>query len=341
MSGLRGTDQPLSALYDAALFDLDGVLYLQEDPIPQAPEGVAAARAAGMRIGFVTNNASRRAPTVVALLGRVGVKASEDEVVTAAQASAALLAEELPAGASVLIVGAQGLADEVADVGLRPVRSADEKPAAVVQGFAKEVGWEQLAEAAVALRAGARWVATNRDYTIPSTRGPLPGNGSLVAVLTTALRREPDVIVGKPHPRLHQESVRRIGADRPLVVGDRLDTDIAGAVNGGADSLLVLTGVTDASDLLAAGPGERPTYVAADLLSGLTEPHPAVPTGWDVTADGSGLVLAGAGSSLDALRALAAAAWALPGADDDSWAGPSAVRADGAAAREALDSLGL
>jgi len=232
---------------------------------------------------------------------------------------------------------------------LRPVRSADEKPAAVVQGYSREVGWEQLAEAMVALRAGARWVATNRDYTIPSSRGPLPGNGALVAALVTASRREPDVVVGKPHPRLHQESVRRTGSERPLVVGDRLDTDIAGAVNGGADSLLVLTGVTEASDLLAAGPGERPTYVSADLR-GLATPHPAVTSstdgfacgGWTARVDGAGLVLAGdAGDPVDALRALAAAAWSLPGADGDSWSGPSGVRADGAAATEALRTLDL
>lgn len=345
MTSLRGSQKPLTELYDAALFDLDGVLYLQEEPIPHAPDGVAAARAAGMRIGFVTNNASRRAPVVVALLAKVGVDGSEDEVVTAAQASAALLAEELPAGSAVLVVGGQGLADEVEDAGLRPVRSADEKPVAVVQGFAREVGWEQLAEATVAVRAGARWVATNRDYTIPSSRGSLPGNGSLVAVLTTALRREPDVIVGKPHPRLHQESVRRTGATRPLVVGDRLDTDIAGAVNGGADSLLVLTGVTQAPELLAAGPDERPTYLARDLR-GLASTHPEVTDGgscggWTASAAGAGLVLRGAGDPIDALRALAVAAWELPGADGSGWAGPSDVRAEGADAAAALSELGL
>ncbi|MFB9323388.1 HAD-IIA family hydrolase [Cryptosporangium minutisporangium] len=359
---MRGSETPLTERYDAALFDLDGVLYLQEEPVAFASDGVAAARAAGMRIGFVTNNASRRAPVVVALLAKVGIEGSEAEVVTAAQASAALLAEELPAGASVLIVGAQGLADEVADVGLRPVRSADEKPAAVVQGYAREVGWEQLAEAAVALREGALWVATNRDFTIPSSRGPLPGNGALVAALVTAVRREPDVVVGKPHPRLHQESVRRTGAQRPLVVGDRLDTDIAGAVNGGADSLLVLTGVTEARELLSAGPGERPTYLAADLR-GLAQPHPEVTSapdgaacgGWTVRADGAGLVLGGSsdssrsaggasgssGADVDALRALAVAAWALPGADSAEWAGPSNVEAEGDAAAAALRALGL
>lgn len=345
---LVGSAEPLTGRYDAALFDLDGVLYLQEEPIAHAPEGVAAARAAGLRIGFVTNNASRRAPAVVALLDKVSVAAAEAEVVTAAQASAALLAEELPAGSPVLVVGAAGLAEEVGAVGLEPVRSADRKPVAVVQGYAREVGWEQLAEAAVALRAGARWVATNTDATIPSSRGPLPGNGSLVAALVTAVRREPDVVVGKPHPRLHQESVRRIGAERPLVIGDRLDTDIAGAVNAGADSLLVLTGVTEPADLLRAAAGERPTYVAADLR-GLSEPQPAVSVTealvicrrWTASADGGTLWLSGEGDDVDALRALAVAAWTLPGAEASMGSGPWAVAPDGEAAGQTLRRLGL
>jgi glycerol 3-phosphatase-2 len=345
---LSGSDEPLTQRYDAALFDLDGVLYLQEEPIAHAGDGVAAARSGGMRIGFVTNNASRRPPAVVALLGKVGVEASEDEVVTAAQASAALLAEELPAGAAVLVVGAEGLAEEVAAVGLKPVRSADDAPLAVVQGYAKEVGWEQLAEASVAVRGGAKWVATNGDLTIPSSRGPLPGNGSLVAALTAALRRGPDVVVGKPHPRLHQESVRRIGAAHPLVVGDRLDTDIAGAVNGGADSLLVLTGVTDAAELLRAAKGERPTYVAADLR-GLSRPQPAVVVedraatcgGWTAKADGDAVRLGGSGDEIDALRALAGATWALPGADTADWSGPAAVTGEDEVATAVLRSLRL
>lgn len=350
---LPGSDTPLTERYDAALFDLDGVLYLQEEPILEAPAGVAAARAAGMRIGFVTNNASRRAPAVVALLAKVDIDAAEDEVVTAAQASAALLADVLPAGSAVLVVGAEGLADEVAAVGLRPVRSADARPAAVVQGYAREVGWEQLAEASVALRAGARWVATNRDATIPSSRGPLPGNGSLVAALVTAVRREPDSVVGKPHPRLHQESVRRTGARRPLVIGDRLDTDMAGAVNGGAHSLLVLTGVTEPADLLLAAPGERPTYVAADLR-GLAASHPVVAVGpegdatcggWTVRAEHGRLILRpapnGGNDQIDALRALAVAAWTLPGADVPGWAGPGVVEAEGDAAVAVLRALRL
>src|SRR5262249_52481000 len=154
---------------------------------------------------------------------------------------------------------------EVASAGLTPVATADAHPVAVVQGYARDVGWAQLAEACVAVRNGALWVATNADSTLPSPRGPLPGNGALVAALATALGRNPDVVVGKPAPKLFTVAAERAGASKPLVVGDRLDTDIEGAANACMDSLLVLTGVTDADGLLAARRGMRPTYVAADL----------------------------------------------------------------------------
>src|SRR6185437_16970094 len=175
--------------------------------------------------------------------------------------SAAVLAERLPAGSAVLVVGAQALADEIADVGLRPVRSAADNPAAVVQGFGPTVGWKHLAEASVAIRAGATWVATNTDRTLPSPRGPLPGNGSLVAALATALGRQPDVVVGKPEPTLFEQIARGRGARRPLVVGDRIDTDIEGANRAGMDSLLVLTGVTQEGELATAPDSQRPTYL--------------------------------------------------------------------------------
>ncbi len=342
VTGLRASPEPLTARYDTALLDLDGVVYLQEEPVPFAAEGVAVARAAGMRIGFVTNNASRRPAAVAALLARVGVQAAVDEVVTSAQAAAALLAERLPAGAAVLTVGSDALAEEVAEAGLTPVRTAADSPLAVVQGYGPEVGWAQLAEACVAVNAGAVWVATNGDSTFPSVRGPLPGNGAMVAALATAVGRQPDEIVGKPHPRLHEESVRRAGARRPLVVGDRLDTDIAGARAAGTDSLLVLTGVATPAELLAASAELRPTYLAEDLR-GLAMPHPAVVVesgtarcgGWSATTDREVVVLAGEGSRIDALRALATAAWCRsPGQ-------LPAVRPAGPAATGTLASLAL
>jgi glycerol 3-phosphatase-2 len=258
--------------YDLIVFDLDGVVVLGDRPVPGAPEVLARLRARDVPRAFATNNASRRATDVAALLTSVGVPAEAGEVTTSAQASAAVLAERLPAGAAVLVVGAPALRAEVADVGLSPVDRAEDKPAAVVQGYGPKVGWEQLAEASVAIRGGAEWVATNTDRTLPSPRGPLPGNGSLVAALATALGRQPDVVVGKPEPTLFQQIARARGASRPLVVGDRIDTDIEGARRAGMDSLLVLTGVSQEADLATAPAGQRPTYLAAGLTGLFADP---------------------------------------------------------------------
>ncbi len=193
---------------------------------------------------------------------------------TSAQAAAHLLADRFPAGSAVLVVGGMGLRLAVRARGLRPVTTAADGPLAVVQGYAHDISYGLLAEAALALRAGAFYVASNADPTLPTPRGQQPGNGSLVQVLVTATGRHP-VVAGKPEPPLHAESVQRVGARHPLVVGDRLDTDIEGAVRGGADSLLVLTGVSQPADLLLASSRRRPTYVAADL-AGLNLSHPAV-----------------------------------------------------------------
>ncbi len=250
--------------YDAVLLDLDGVVYLGEEPVPGAVEAIARLRSAGVPVGYVTNNASRGAGEVAALLNKLGIAAVAAEVVTAAQASARLLAERFPPGTPVLVVGSDALRAEVELAELVPVREAGTAEA-VVQGYGPQVGWADLAEASVAIRAGALWVATNTDKTLPSPRGPLPGNGSLVAALATALGRQPDVVVGKPEPTLLWSAAKSRGAQRPLFVGDRLDTDILGAHRAGFDSLLVLTGVSTAAEAELAPAAERPTYVGGDL----------------------------------------------------------------------------
>jgi glycerol-1-phosphatase len=253
--------------YDLIIFDLDGVIYLIDKPIPGAVETVERLRAEETPIAYVTNNASRRAGDVAALLTGMGVPAETDEVLTSAGAAAAMLAARLPAGAPVLVVGADALRADVRDAGLTPVDAFEDKPAAVVQGYGPDVGWRILAEAALSVRAGALWMATNTDRTLPSSRGPLPGNGSLIAVLRTALDREPDVVVGKPQPALFTAAAEQAKAKRPLVVGDRLDTDIEGAVGAGMDSLLVLSGISDRAELLTAPAQRRPTFVAANLTA--------------------------------------------------------------------------
>jgi len=263
----------LVAGYDLVIFDLDGVLYLGDQVIPGAVEATGTLRERGVPMAYATNNASRLAADVAALLTSIGIPAEADEVITSSRASAQLLAQRLPAGAPVLVVGAPALVEEVRAAGLRPVERAEDHPAVVVQGYGPDVGWRVLAEATVAIRAGASWVATNADRTLPSPRGALPGNGSLIAVLATALGRQPDTVVGKPDPGLFALAARERGAKRPLVVGDRLDTDIEAANRAGMDSLLVLTGVSQADDVAAAPDERRPTYVAKDL-SGLFDNQP-------------------------------------------------------------------
>jgi glycerol 3-phosphatase-2 len=346
-----GCPGPLSEHYDAALLDLDGVVYLGGAPIPGAAEALAEAAKRGMKRAYVTNNASRTPHAIAAQLRAMGVDATAADIVTSAQAAAHVLADRLPAGAPVLVVGGTGLRLAVRDAGLRPVTSAAERPAAVVQGYSHDISYGLLAEAALALQAGAFYVVSNIDATLPTPRGPQPGNGSLAQVLIYATGSTP-VVAGKPEPPLHAESVERVGAVRPLVVGDRLDTDIEGAVRGGADSLLVLTGVTKPADVLLAPPQRRPAYISADL-SGLNASHPEVTAadgafccgGWTAAvvsasaraaagggAAGEWLTVSGAGDWVDGLRALCAAAWTAgppPG-------GPAGQRAAAAAVMAAV-----
>ncbi len=309
---LAASEGPLQEQYDAALLDLDGVLYVGPEAVPHAADAVARARAAGMRAAFVTNNASRRPAAVAEHLTELGIPAHPADVVTSGQAAARWLAARLAPGARVLVVGTEDLADLLRDHGLQPVRTADGADA-VVQGLATTTAWTDLAEASVAIRAGALWVAGNADSTYPSPRGPLPGNGAFVQALITATGRAP-VVVGKPEPELHAASVERVGARRPLVVGDRLDTDVLGAVRAGADSLLVLTGVTDWEALLAAPEDRRPTYLSSDLR-GLALDHPAPVVEGDGArcregrARREGDRVRPEGGSDDALRAACALAW--------------------------------
>lgn len=284
---------PLCEAYDTALLDLDGVVYTGSAAIPGAVEAIAGARAAGMRIAYVTNNASRTPATVAAHLTALGIPAAESEVVTAAQAAATLLGTLVPPPGPVLVTGTEGLREALAAAGYSSVASAADGPAAVVQGYDPTLTYADLAEAVLAVRSGAVWVACNLDATIPSSRGQLPGNGALVAFVAHAAGRRPDAAAGKPERALHDEAVRRSGAVRPLVVGDRLDTDVEGAVRAGCDSLLVLTGVTDEAALLAAPEGRRPTYVGLDLRA-LLVPHPAA---------------GGVRDGLDALRGLLRTTW--------------------------------
>lgn len=334
-NGLLGCPSPLATAYDLAVLDLDGVLYIGPDAVPGAPEALSAARRVGLRACFVTNNASRAAVTVAEHLTRLGIPAQVDEVVTSAQVAAAILARRLPPGAAVLVVGGAGLQTALTEQGLGPVRSVDEQPQAVVQGFDPDLSWRDLAEGTRAVRSGLFWMATNLDLTVPTPYGPAPGNGALVGLVAGAAGRQPDAVAGKPEPGSFVEAALRYGSSRPLVVGDRLDTDLEGARAAGQDGLLVLTGVSNASDVIGCPAHRRPAYLGRDLTA-LLQPHPQPQVtpeggrprgGFGGRFGGSGgvrvrvgaaCVLAGDGvltvedagpDALDLLRAAAQAAW--------------------------------
>lgn len=330
---------PLAEGYDAVFLDLDGTVVQGTEAVPEAANVVNELHRSGCAVLFITNNASRAPDKIAEHLTALGVPTASQDILTSGQAAVAMLSAQLPSGATVLVVGSDALEVAVQSVGLRPVVVACERPSAVVQGHSTETGWGRLAEACLAIRHGAMWVACNVDRTLPTERGLLPGNGAMVAALQAATDREP-VVAGKPARSLLDTAVLRTGAQRPLVVGDRLDTDIVGACAAGLDSLLVLSGVADATGLLAAPPEQRPVYLGADLrvLRGSLD-HARIQArpGWRVDPARDILLLHGDGTAndpLDALRTLCAAWWAR-------YAGPVGVRACDAAAAAALVAVGL
>ncbi len=258
---------------DVLLVDLDGVVYAAADPIPHATTAIAQAQAAGVRIGYVTNNASRTDAQVATQLRAFGLEVEPADVVTSPQAALELLRELVPAPALVLVVGGEGITVELERAGYRVTRSADDVPAAVVQGFHPSVGWSELAEASFAIQHHrAPWIATNQDWTFPHSRGIAPGNGTLVSAVHTATGTMP-VVAGKPERAIFDTAVARFGATAPLMIGDRIDTDILGANRAGIPAALVLTGIDGARQLLPAREEERPAFILGDLRE-LAEPYP-------------------------------------------------------------------
>lgn len=309
-TGEAGGGDTLLSAYDTLLFDLDGTLFAGATPLPGALELVSDV---DLPRFYVTNNASRSAEAVAEHLGEIGFTARPAEVVTSAQVGARLLAERVGQGAAVLVIGADALREEVAAQGFQAVSSADDDPAAVIQGHSPETGWAQLSEGALAINRGALWIATNTDTTLPTERGFLVGNGSMVAAVATATGATP-VVAGKPAAPIMREVLARGTGRRPLMIGDRLDTDIEGANTVGIDSLLVLTGVATAESLLASRPEERPTYVAADLTRidvPLAQVRIAPQPEWQVTVlENRVTVESKRGAQVDSLLpALAHAVW--------------------------------
>jgi HAD superfamily hydrolase (TIGR01450 family) len=313
---LKSCPGPLLDSYDLAMFDLDGVVYVSGAAIDGVAERLRRVRAAGVHVAFVTNNASRTPEKVAANLVRLGIDADAADVVTSAQAAARVVRERFGPGAQVLLLGGPGLEAALADEDLVAVAEPTADVAAVVSGYGPDVLWKDVMRAATLVRDGLPYIASNGDLTIPTDYGLAPGHGVLVKAIADYAGVEP-VVAGKPQRPLLDETVRRIGGERPLMVGDRLDTDIEGANVVGVDSLLVMTGVTHLAELVAAPPDLRPTFVAADT-EGLFETHEVPETsdgtvsqgGWSGRVLDGRLAVEGAGDASDFWRVAAVAGWA-------------------------------
>ena len=315
---------PLTGV-DAVFADLDGVVYAGPHAIPHAVESLNRVKA-DRPVGYITNNASRSDASVARHLAELGLEVTPHDVVTSPQAAMHLLDEQVSPGALVLVVGGEGIVTELEKRGYRVTRSADDLPDAVVQGFAPDIAWTHLAEAAFALNAnggpdaatpGIPWIATNMDWTIPVARGIAPGNGTLVSAVHTAVGRFP-LVAGKPETPIFDEARRRFDAASPLVVGDRLDTDILGANRAGMASAVVLTGIDRAKQLLAADAASRPDFILGDLRE-LHQPYPRSERvrGGAVRVGGARVLLEGnrvrildeGAGGLDLLRAACTVIW--------------------------------
>ena len=306
--------------YDAALFDLDGVLYLGPVAVPGAAEGVAGLRERGVKLGFVTNNAARPPEAVTEQLTALGMPCVAEDVVTSGQALIAMLRRELPAGSKVFVAGTQALADQATAAAFQVVGSFRDEPVAVLQGYHPHAGWQMFNEAAHAIQRGAVWYASNTDSTRPTELGLVPGAGSQIGVVATSVEVTPRV-AGKPYPPLLNETVLRLATSNPIFVGDRCDTDIEGAHNVGMDSLFVLSGVHGKSDLVNAKPARRPTWIGQDVRALLAparearlEAGSAVCGEVTASVEGRAVVLSvvpvDLAGQLDALWALLQLAWA-------------------------------
>lgn len=273
----------LAENFSGLFLDLDGVCYLGEEPAPNAAQGLARASAMGLQSVFITNNSSRSPEVVAEHLTRIGIPTSADRVVNSAMSTANQMQKYLPAGARVLCIGGEGLRKALHDAGFDVVFSADANPLAVAQGLSQDVGWAELSEACLAIKAGAKYFATNIDATLPKERGEMIGNGSLVAAVRNATGVNP-ISSGKPDRYIYEFAAAHAKMKSALAVGDRLNTDIAGAVNGAIPSIHVLTGVNSALDVVLAPAGERPTYLGLDLLD-LTLHYPEVLVNHDGSVD--------------------------------------------------------
>lgn len=320
----------LADKHDGLLLDLDGTVWSGGVAIDHAVDSI---NSSGLPALYVTNNASRSAADVAEMLRAIELPAQESDVLTSAMAAVTMAGRYLKPGDPVYVVGASALRNLVADAGFRVVDSADESPKVVLHGHSPDTGWRQLSEAALSLQAGAKYLATNLDTSLPMERGFMVGNGSMVAAVTSATGVVPEA-AGKPEPAMFHQAAESRGLQRPLAVGDRLDTDIAGGVAAGMPTLHVLTGVSGPYALLQAPAAHRPTYIAKDMRGLAAEAQTLAPGeqgGFSARIDGSALTLTGGTTveGLAALRTALAVAWAALEV-------PSDVRAESEAAEASI-----
>lgn len=302
--------------FQTLFLDLDGVIYEGANPIVDSVESINSLAAKEISIGYVTNNSSRKPETIAEQLRGFGIELEPKNVISSAQAGVELLESLIPSNSKVLVVGGEGLRSRVQEAGFELVSSSDDQPAAVIQGFSPEVGWKDLAEASYSIQAGAKWVATNQDWTIPREKGIAPGNGTLVSAVHTAVGQLP-LVAGKPERAIFETAMREFQTESAIYVGDRLDTDVAGANGAGLGSGLVMTGVTSRKELLAAKKEARPTYILGTLKDLLSDYRAPVKTkrGYklgdsEVELLGDKVVVSfGDPNSLDSLKAACLTIW--------------------------------
>lgn len=259
--------------YDSLLCDLDGVVYLDGLAVEGSVETLNVLMSQGVKVAFITNNASKTPLEVHERLRGMGVNAHPAQIITSGQAVVSVLKEKYqPKNGPVLVTGSTQLQKMVGAVGFTLTQEADDKPQVVIQGFNPKLGWEDLAQASFAIQQGADWLVSNRDLSIPMPQGNAPGNGSFINVIAEISGRHPDFSAGKPEPVMFASAVKRFSMQRPLVVGDRLDTDIFGAIHAGYDSALVETGTHTRRDADALDEKRKPHWVLPNLQALLSEP---------------------------------------------------------------------
>lgn len=248
----------------AAIIDMDGVLWEGQRPLPGLTAFVDRLRTRGMPFVLATNNASRTPEQYVDKLASLGIAVSRDEVLTSAVGAGLYLRQRSPNGARIFAIGGLGLRQALAEQGFALCELYDMEADIVVCGMDPDLSWDKLATATLNIRAGALFVGTNPDRTFPTERGLTHGNGAILAALSAATNVEP-IIIGKPEPTLYQQALARLGANAAatVVIGDRMDTDILGAVRAGLPSILVLSGVSKRGDL--PGLDYAPTWVMQDI----------------------------------------------------------------------------